>query len=214
MRPTLSLRGATLLQLLIALVLLWGTRFWFYAANADLTGAMTGSQLWRAALGGLRFDLSALAYFNALFILMRFLPLPLAGKRWWIRASNVVYAACNSLLLALSVGDIPFYRFSGSRLRWTAITDIGADSNAVGIVFGYWRDYWWAYLAVAVGVAVVCLAAFLWHIRPPRRVPYPLRRRIWSLRTLTFLLAGGLTFLCMRWRVGAGNHLAITDAAW
>ncbi|MBD4632798.1 LTA synthase family protein, partial [Xanthomonas citri pv. citri] len=78
---------ATLYQLLVALILLWLTRFAFYFYNADVTGSLSAGRLAAVALAGLQFDIVAVAYANALFVVMRFLPFGFVMKRWWRRAS-------------------------------------------------------------------------------------------------------------------------------
>lgn len=209
----LSLYAATALQLLVALFALWLTRFGFYACNHDLTGLMSVGQLARAAWGGLRFDISAVAYFNALFILMRLWPSSLAWKRGWIIAGNCVYTLCNSLLLALSIGDIPYYRFTGSRLRWHGFTSLWDDPNMTNIVFSYMQDYWWAYALAALCIALVACVAFMIRIR--RVQPHWGSKKMTAvLRVIVLLIGAGLTFLCMRGRVGSGYPLSIGDAVW
>ncbi len=209
----LPLYLATLLQLLVALVALWLTRIGFYLYNSDLTSAMTFGQFMKASFYGLRFDLSALAYFNIVFILIRLWPTSIAWRRGWIIAGNTVYAICNSLMLLLNIADIPFYRFAGSRLRWHTFLNMWNDPNMGSIIFSYIHDYWWAYLLglLAIG-AIICTAWFI-RIRRPAPLWHSPRFTIFA-RSIILIAAGGLTFLAMRGRVGAGHPLAIGDAVW
>lgn len=209
----LPLYIATLLQLLVALVALWLTRIGFYLYNSDLTGSMTFGQFMKASFFGLRFDLSALAYFNALFILMRLWPTQLAWRRGWIIAGNTVYALCNSLLLLLNIADIPFYRFTGSRLRWHTFLNMWNDSNILSIIFSYIHDYWWAYLLGLLAItAVICTA---WFIRIRQPAPLWHSRRVTTMIRCAILIATcGLTFIAIRGHAGAGHPLAIGDAVW
>lgn len=212
-RQGLPLYLATFVQLLVALIALWLTRAGFYLYNSDLTGAMTFGQFIKASFFGLRFDLSALAYFNALFILIRFWPTSLAWRRGWITAGNIVYVVCNSLLLLLSIADIPFYRFTGSRLRWHTFLNMWNDPNMGSIIFSYIKDYWWAYLLGLLAVAA--LICTVWFIRIRRPAPLWHSQRFTSIARWAILIAaGGLTFIAMRGRVGAGHPMAIGDAVW
>lgn len=212
-RRGISLYSATLLQLFIALFALWLTRAGFYFYNSDLTGGMSFGQFIKVSFYGLRFDLSALAYFNTLFVLMRFWPSALAWRRGWIIAGNTVYAVCNSLMLLLSIGDIPFYRFTGSRLRWHTFLNMWSDSNMFHIIFAYLRDYWWTYLLGLLAIfAVICTA---WLIRIKRPAPmWHSHRFTLAARCGILAVAAVLTFIAMRGRVGAGHPLAIGDAVW
>lgn len=105
--------GATLWQLGVAFVLLWLSRFVFAAYNADICQVGYFGEVMRLALAGVRFDLSALAYFNALFILMRILPFGFVYGKAYYRATLWVYGICNSIMLAINLGDIPYFRFTG-----------------------------------------------------------------------------------------------------
>ena len=134
--------GATLWQLAVAFVLLWLSRFAFAAYNADICQVGSFSEAVRLAIAGVRFDLSALAYFNALFILMRILPFGFVYSKIYDRIVLWVYGVCNSLLLAVNLGDIPYFRFTGARLRWSNILNITTDSDIWRIVLQYAGSYW------------------------------------------------------------------------
>jgi len=66
---------ATLYRVLIALLLLWLSRIGFYYYNLDAIGRVSVVHLWELMLFGLRFDICATMYFNALFIILRFFAL-------------------------------------------------------------------------------------------------------------------------------------------
>lgn len=142
-------------------------------------------------MAGVRFDLSALAYFNALFILMRILPFGFVYNRLYNRATLWVYGVCNSLLLAINLGDIPYFRFTGARLRWSNILNITTDSDIWRIVLQYAGSYWWAFAAVALVVAVMMYLA----TRVELRRPAGRFSRLW-LRILIALVFAAGTLPC------------------
>lgn len=201
--------GATLWQLAVAFLLLWLSRFAFAAYNADICQVGSFGEAVRLAIAGVRFDLSALAYFNALFILMRILPFGFVYSKIYDRIVLWVYGVCNSLLLAVNLGDIPYFRFTGARLRWSNILNITTDSDIWRIVLQYAGSYWWAFGAVALAVAgMLYLATRVRLQKPSGRFG-----RLWLRIVLALVFAGG-TFLAMRGRIGAGVPLAIPDAAF
>ena len=120
---------ATVYQLAVAVVLLWLLRPVFYLYNSSLTGTVSLSHLLSLMWHGLAFDLSVLGYANCLFVAMRFLPAPFVTRRGWLRATDCVYYITNSLVLLIEMGDIPFFRYAGSRLRWSALVDMFHDPN-------------------------------------------------------------------------------------
>ncbi len=201
--------GATLWQLAVAFVLLWLSRFAFAAYNADICQVRSCGEVLRLALAGVRFDLSALAYFNALFILMRILPFDFVYRTIYNRIVLWIYGVCNSLLLAVNLGDIPYFRFTGARLRWSNILNITTDSDIWRIVLQYAGSYWWAFAAVALVIALMMyLATRVRLCRPSGRLG-----GLWFRIALALVFAGA-AFLAMRGRVGAGVPLAIPDAAF
>lgn len=201
--------AATLWQLGVALLLLWLSRFAFAAYNADICQVGSFGEALRLAAAGLRFDLSALAYFNVLFIAMRILPFGFVYGRVYNRVAMWVYGVCNSLLLAINLGDIPYFRFTGARLRWSNILNITTDSDIWRIVLQYAGSYWWAFGAVAI---VIALMIYL-STRVRLRRPQGRAGKLW-LRIAVAVAFAACTFVAMRGRVGAGVPLAIPDAAF
>lgn len=132
---------ATFYQFLVALVLLWITRFAFIAYNADSVDVHSFGEAFRLSLPGIRFDISAALYFNSLFILMRILPFGFVYNKVYLRVTNWIYYIVNALMLAINIGDIPYYRFTGARLRWTNILNITTDSEIGSIIAHYAASY-------------------------------------------------------------------------
>ena len=204
---------ATLLQLFIPLLLLWLSRFGFAWYNADLFGDLSFSRIFQLSLAGLKFDLCAWAWFNSLFILMRFLPFSFVrGKRYLI-ASNIIFVICNSLMLLPALADIPFFRFNGSHLRWHAMTTIWSDPEMGRIVVSFAKDYWWGFILGIFLIALLAFSAFGIRISasPFRRLS---KAKELSLRSAIFIAVAGCTFLCIRGHVGPGRPLSIGDAVW
>lgn len=198
---------ATLYQFGVALLMLWLSRFMFAIYNWDSSAISSFGELMALSLYGLRFDITAAAYFNALFIAMRIVPQPLQFNTYWLRASQWVYGICNSLMLAINIGDIPYYNFTGARLRWSNVLTVATDDGAGTILLNYIPSYWWA---VLLGVAFI--ASMLWlagrvKIDVTKKASIP-----W--RIALFVILGAATFIAMRGRTGSGIPLAIADATY
>ena len=201
--------GATLWQLAVAFLLLWLSRFAFAVYNADICQIGSFGEILRLALAGVRFDLSALVYFNALFIVMRIVPFGFVYNRIYERVTMWIYGVCNSLLLAINLGDIPYFRFTGARLRWSNILNITTDSDIWRIILQYAGSYWWAFGSVVLVVALMIWLATRVRLRSPSGI----FGRIW-MRIVMAVIFAGAAFFAMRGRVGAGVPLAIPDAAF
>lgn len=203
---------ATIYQLIVAVTMLWLSRFAYYTYNAEVIGEITCEEWSRILWGGLRFDLCAAAYFNLLFIAMRFLPFGFVSRRGWILASNIVFGVCNSVMLALNVADVAFSPFIGGRMRWSTLAGAFGDSNMVGIIISYFHDYWWTYLLALVLIAVMLSVAYL-PVISGRFVCVGRRWLTLLLRILIFLAASIAVLACIRGDFSKSDRpLSIADA--
>lgn len=205
----------TVYQVAIAFLLLWLTRLGFYYYNRELIDPSSSSHLWRLMSNGMPFDASATVYFNALFLLMRFLPWKFVLRRGYIMATDAVYYVCNSLMLLLNLADIPFFAFQGSRMRFASLCDTFTDPNIAGIMLSYTVEYWWAYLG---SIAIIALMVWLSRrLKPASQLTLPSRWGTYSARTALLLLMGLMAFLLMRgtfnFRGARGTPLSIGHAA-
>lgn len=213
LRFSCNIYTATVYQFVTAVLLLWIMRPIFYYYNEALIGPMTGAHLWHLMLKGIRFDLSAAAYFNAIFLLMRFIPAGFVTRRHYMAATNCVYYITNSLMLILNIVDIPFFPFTGNRMRFTTLTEQFTDSNMAVIVASYAAQYWWAYMLVGCTIALLVWLAR--RARVVRTVTLRSRRATIAARTGIFLLMAAVTFPMMRGTLAlhGGTPLSIGHAA-
>ena len=186
--------GATLWQLGVALLLLWLSRFAFAWYNADICAVDSFGEVLRLSAHGLRFALSALAYFNALFILMRVLPFNFVYSAAYNRIVLWIYGICNGIMLAINLGDIPYFRFTGARLRWSNVLNITTDSDIWRIVLQYAGSYWWAFAAVGLVVAAMIWLATRVRMRPSAGF---LSRKGWRIAVAIFFCR--YNFPCHAW---------------
>lgn len=202
---------ATIYQWLLAVIVLWLTRFVFIAVNAEMVHVSGIRQMMQVCGGGFVFDVVAATYFNLVFIAMRILPFGFVYNPKYLKATNIVYYICNSLMLIVQFSDTAYFRFTGTRLRWSALQEVMSDSNMLGILSGYLLQYWWVAVAIVIAMALV-----VWLFRRAEICNLGIRKRAVriSLRITLFVLIGGLTVLCLRGRIGAGNPMSIADATW
>lgn len=199
-------------QWLLALLFLWLMRLPFTVYNADGLDVSSAGEYMQLALRGLRFDVSATAYFMAPFILLRILPMMGVRRGFWLRLSDWMWYLGISLLLIISAADIPYFRFTGARLRSAMLGTVMTDAHPADLAAAYLAQYWWLVLVVA---ALIALAVMLFRrLEPwPQDAAGSRRSPLW-MRVAMFVVLGLLTFLAMRGRAGAGNPLSIPDAAF
>lgn len=203
----------TLIQLFLPLLLLWLSRFVFAWYCGDYVGNPSPGRALQLSWGGVRFDLCAWAYFNAAFIIMRFLPFDFVTKRAYFVASNVIWCVTNCAMLIIQLGDTAYFPFSGSRLRMGAVKAMLDDPNMLGIITSYAGNYLWAFLS---GILLIALFIFLAFKLKPSGHPLTLRSRAatYAARTAIFLAALFLTFCAMRGNLGSGRPISLADAVW
>lgn len=203
---------ATVYQLLVSVVALWLTRFPYYIYNADEIGVISVDEWMPILWGGLRFDLCAVAYFNLLFIAMRFLPFGFVERRRWTVATNIVFGVSNAVMLALNISDVAYSSFNGGRMRWSTLAGAFGDSNMVGIIISYFHDYWWVYLLAVVFIGVTLAVAYI----PVISGGIIKTGRRWltiALRVLIFVVASFVAFVCIRGDLSRlSRPLGIADA--
>lgn len=189
MKVRCNVYWATLWQLVVALVLLWLTRFAFYFYNADVIGGIPWARLLVLSFKGLAFDISVLAYANALFILMRFLPFEFTLSRWWRRLTMAVYTVANSAILIINIGDIPYYRFNGGRLRMDSFSSL-MNWETIKVAFSFIGQYFGAFAGIGCVVALLVWLATRFEPKGVAHKP--------GVRWLLLVVAMVMTFFGMR----------------
>ncbi len=101
------------MRLGVVLLLFSVTRLFFLFFNYSMFSGLTVSNMMKALLIGVRFDISVIIYFNLLIILMHILPV---GKAYYSKVYqgtiSFFYVVVNSLLLFINLGDSVFFHFS------------------------------------------------------------------------------------------------------
>lgn len=112
-------------------------RLCFVWLNADQFSAVPFS----AFLGGVRFDISALAWLNLPWVaFVLFLPRPTAR---WARAQRLVFLAINAIGLFFACVDLEYYKFSLKRSTADFLEILMAGSDTVNLAPAFLRDYWY-----------------------------------------------------------------------
>ena len=120
-------------------------RFIFFIYNRHHFTDVDFSSYLRMMWGGLRFDLTALLYLNALYIILYLLPLPFAGHRFYRRFLAGLFILTNALGIAFNLIDI-FY-FDYVLKRSTVEIFMFAGEGNIGVLFGQFiKDFWWGFI--------------------------------------------------------------------
>ena len=169
------------------------TRVAFFLENYSLyTHVLSSPKVWDVLWGSLYFDTSAIAYTNALYILMVLLPCHLKETTRWQRACKWVYVIVNSLSLATNLGDSVYFQYTARRTTIAFFSEFGADDKLGSIVALEFLRHWYLVLLF------IALIALLWRCyRVPTFRTQP-RQRYYTLQTVALLIAAFLCWAGMR----------------
>ena len=188
---------------LILMVIYMLTRWVFYYMNSDSFQDVTFSDMMTISWGGLRFDLSALCYLNALCIGLQFLPIKARHTPRYQKIVKILFLVINILGIVVNVADIVYFEFGGRRTTATIFSEFGGESNLGTIVLHSITGYWQAWI---FGIAMIAAIVFLYYnpIKkkreradfPPNKVYYPVHGAIFALAMLLALggMRGGFGF--------------------
>lgn len=170
--------------------------------------------------GGFRFDASAIAYTNALYILLMLLPFHLKERDWWHTLCKWLYMIINSLAIILNLADAVYSKYTGRRTTFTFFSEFSNESNLQGVLFTELVYHW--YLLILC-LALIVLLCFL-YMKPTNDTPKRMRTRVnmssqgsmqtyYAFHALTLLLFIPLTIMAMRGGISKDLHPITTKDA-
>ena len=189
----LELKGNIYLVLvyrfLLAMILFSLCRFGFYFFNIDLFGSVPFSNLIRIFFGGLRFDLTAVIYTNALFILLMVIPLEIRFSNFYQLICRWLFFVFNGIALSGNVIDFVYYRFTGRRTTFDVFRQFNNEDNMAGLFGRFLLDYWYA---VLFWIALIVLMVWLYKKIEPKGPQLKNKLAFYGSGILVFPLIVGL----------------------
>lgn len=178
---------------LAAMLLLYALlRGLFYAYNANELPGVRPADWADFARGGLRFDLAALLYLNAAYIVAHHLTFRWKFTRAGRRTLDILYIVPNVAGLFLACCDLEYFPFTLRRSTWNVL-DQFQNGNTAELWGHFLLTYWpTALLFVALLMAVVLVAR---GVRPKPtglRTPYYIGCTLISLALCVWLTVGGI----------------------
>ena len=160
------------------------TRVAFFLENHSMYEHVIGSdKAWNILLGGFYFDTSAIAYTNALYILLVLLPLHLKENKIWQNLCKKIYLIVNAIGLAMNLGDCVYFQYTGRRTTIAFFSEFSGDEK-IGSIIGYeFIKHWYLVLLF------ICLILFLYkcYIYPEKKI-VP-KKRYYLTQVFSLLIA-------------------------
>ena len=173
MGKTLLYKGTQIHQSLVirmAILMLIYTlsRLFFYWINIDLFQETTLKGFVRIMAGGLRFDLSALLFINAIYILSQTVPFPFRYHNTYKKATSLWFLITNAFFIATNTADTIYYRFILKRTTLSVIGNFAHETNLAKLIFRFiFLDYWYLTLLF---IGLVFIMVRLFHLTRVNRV--------------------------------------------
>lgn len=146
-----------LYQLLILVLFYTLFRGLFYAFNLSEIQAVDKGQLWSVIKGGLRFDLAAIMYLNALWILLT-LVFPLDIKQKALRHFvSFTFWFPNTIAFLLEISDWVYFNFNRKRATIEIFDLIFSKGDFLNLLPNYLQKFWFVPI-----IAVLAIALLIW----------------------------------------------------
>ncbi|WP_055435542.1 LTA synthase family protein [Lacinutrix algicola] len=108
--------------------------FNFNAFNSPFLGSF---------IGGLRFDLSAIAYTNLLFALLHCIPGKFKYSVIYQKVLKILFYGVNLFFILTNFVDFVYYQFTGRRSTYGMLTAQGMEKEVKGLMCSFLLEFWY-----------------------------------------------------------------------
>lgn len=195
-------------RFLFLIILYTFSRFFFYLLNTSYFSELSGFQVVKYLLVGIRFDIAAIVFTNILFILF-LLPGGYKNSGKVQKIIAIAFFVINALAILTNFVDAKFFDFSNKRSTSSIFTLMGANRDVWLLIPRFLLDYWY----VAVSWVVLMAMAWRWM---PRLSFSKLSNKMLTLKTFTYqvlILSAILALLLLGARGTALKPMGINSAA-
>ena len=202
---------AAILNIVLAYVIYMLCRVVYVCENWSLFAqGWDNLSLWNLLRGGLRYDGSAIAYTNTLYVLLMLLPVMVKERRWWQTMCKWIYITVNSLAIISNLSDAVYSQFTGRRTTSTFFSEFGNENNIASIIATELLNPWYLVLIGAVLIALM----WLLYAKPGGDLPADTPRRRYRITQWTaFILSMPLSVIAMRGGIiNTYRPVSLTDA--
>jgi phosphoglycerol transferase MdoB-like AlkP superfamily enzyme len=137
-------------RFLILLFLYTLCRIGFYLFNQGLFQNITFPKYLYMLWGGLKFDVSALIYINAIYILLHLIPFPFRYNEGFQKFCKWLFIITNSLGIIANLIDFVYYKFTLKRTTATVFGQFSNEQNKFKLFVDFLKDYWYLLLLLVV----------------------------------------------------------------
>jgi phosphoglycerol transferase MdoB-like AlkP superfamily enzyme len=156
-------------RILLIMILLTLSRLGFYVFNYIMFPDITFWQFMNILRGGLVFDISAVVYFNMLFILLGIIPFDFRYNKIYQEVLKYIFFLTNGIALAANGADYVYYRFLNKRATSDIFGTFENEHHLPKMIIKFMIDYWPATLFTLV--LIFLMVYFYGKVKTEKPVP-------------------------------------------
>ncbi len=174
-------------------------RILFYLFNTASFPQVTFSSFLTIMKGGLMFDISALIYLNAAYMLFFLLPFRFKFTVWYQISLKWIFMIGNGAGIAFNLIDIIYYRYILKRTTASMFDVAAFDAGNTNLIFRFFYDFWYILL---IFIFLMILLSVLYSVLKPKpfRIKHPFVYFLLGIPIIALVL--GLSIIGVRggWR--------------
>lgn len=174
-------------------------RVFFYLANASLFADMKFGHFMELMWGGLQFDLTALLYTNAIYLLMQIVPFRFRYKELYQKIAKWIFIVTNAIAIVGNNIDVVYFRFSGRRTTASVFSEFKNEGN-LGKIFedGILQNWY-----VPLFVILLIFALYKFYYTPKKKADATSGYLYYLIHTAIFCVFVYFTVVGIRGGFGA-----------
>lgn len=174
-------------------------RILFYLFNTASFPKVTFTSFFTILKGGLMFDVSALLYLNAVYILLFLLPFRFKFRSGYQQSLKWLFMLINGIGLTFNLIDMVYYRYILKRTT-ASVFDIAAyDAGNTNLILRFFYDFW--FIPVILIVLLVLLSVLYSILKPkPFRFRHPFVYFLSGIPVILIVLALSVVGMRGGWR--------------
>lgn len=139
-------------RILILMLFLTLSRLYFYFANFQYFNGEEFRELLIAFTHGLRFDISSVAIFNFVFIILSLIPFNIQSNRKFQTLLKILFIVVNSILMFANFVDSEYFKFTNKRSTFDIFSMITTGYDFINLIPVFLKDYWFTVVVWAIMV--------------------------------------------------------------
>lgn len=157
---------ALIYRLLVMMFIFQLCRVLFYWINLDLFPNTSIDILPKLMAGGVVFDLTAVLYINAVFILMQLVPATFTSNRKYQLVSMWVYFVTNSVAIFTNIADVMYYKYTLRRTSFMFFKEFNNEEGKLSMFLQIVADYWYVLILFIAVIYLMILLSKLVRVKP------------------------------------------------